>query len=168
MVRGVSQRPINLDKAGMAFDPKLGFTIDEGKLTQHNGIVLCQAHSQDQDVVEDMEHFTLIFSFSPLPPMDVTVGPDDSIYNHPYPVPLEVPFLDESFDGMWKVGEKRDLSCSLTLREADVSEVSLHWVTPALMLAGMNVVDDEYYLEGGRVTVTRYAEPTVLGIKVLG
>ncbi len=46
LVRRTTQRPVDLEAAGMSFDPRRGFTIREGKLRHHNGIFLCVAEDR--------------------------------------------------------------------------------------------------------------------------
>ena len=59
---GQTGNPIDLEDAFITFDRKVGFTIEEGKLIHHNGIVTCRAeyggHVQE-------EGFHLVFSFAP-------------------------------------------------------------------------------------------------------
>ena len=39
---GQTDDPIDLEDALITFDRKVGFTIEEGKLIHHNGIVTCR------------------------------------------------------------------------------------------------------------------------------
>ena len=53
---------VDLDEARITFDSKVGFTIEEGKLIHHNGIVTCRAEYGDS--VQE-EKFHLVFTFAP-------------------------------------------------------------------------------------------------------
>ena len=59
---GQTGDPMDLEDALITFDRKVGFTIEEGKLIHHNGIVTCRAEFGD-DVEE--QRFHLVFSFAP-------------------------------------------------------------------------------------------------------
>ena len=39
---GQTGDPIDLESASITYDWKVGFTIEEGKLIHHNGIVTCR------------------------------------------------------------------------------------------------------------------------------
>ena len=56
---GQTGDPMDLEDALITFDRKVGFTIEEGKLIHHNGIVTCKAEFGD-DAVEE-ERFHLVF-----------------------------------------------------------------------------------------------------------
>ncbi len=148
-MRGVAplQWPVDLAEAGIDFDPRRGFSIREGRLRHHNGVLTCKALGQEEGKEsddDDSEIFTLIFSFAPpsLPPPGNGGGggddDDDVIF---FPLPL--PTVEEPFQDQWEVGKTRRISCSVTLPKEDEP---VGGARPAILVsaaAALVVVDDD-------------------------
>ncbi len=104
LVRGVTQSAVELASAGITFDPRTGFVVEEGKLRHHNGVFLCREEGVSNE--GDNEAFTLVFSFAPPP---TPAGGGDQFFS------LPTPSVVEPFEQQWEVGEARRIECRVTV-----------------------------------------------------
>jgi hypothetical protein len=128
---GQTQEPINLEKAMITYDPKVGFIISKGKLKHHNGIAVCMAeygnHTEDQ-------YFHMVFSFTPattgVPTPEIAKGPS-----------------------RWWMDEDAFMSCSVTVNGAAATVTKLVWRLPVFEAPGQQEDDEEVILQGGRIRI---------------
>jgi FMS-like tyrosine kinase 1 len=146
LINQITQSPIDLASASIYYDPQTGFVITEGKLTQHNGFMKCYASRGPRS---DQEFIHVVFNLN---------GNNEL---------LPTPNIQDDQDTDWIVGQERSLTCSVTLSSTYLGLVSLSWRNPALM--NSQHLEQEYSLEGGRVSVIKRVEesPDRLGYYVV-
>ncbi len=129
--------PVDLERAGITFNPTLGFTIAEGSLIYHSGAFLCRASLGNRT---QTEQFHLRFQLS-----------DEK--------ELKAPVIDAK-SLKWKVGDIREMVCKIR----NEASMMLRWIPPVLASKASRqfwpqLLKEEYELENGRVKITKEVLP---------